>query len=272
MRTCFELRCRVLTCLLLTAMVALAPAAKANSLHAAVLAAEFARDVGRRLDPPEAEQSAYALRLEEMLAAAGIVAPDPQYFILVDRAPNVQAAFIYLREGPGVSHFVGASPVSTGRPGTFDHFLTPVGAFAHTLENPDFRAEGTRNELGILGYGAKGLRVFDFGWATSQRGWGKRGDGQMRLQMHATDPVLLEPRLGVWHSKGCIRVPAALNRFVDLNGLLDADYDAMEQEGAHFWVLRPDRIRNPWAGRWLIVVDSQRAIRPAWSPAISHSY
>lgn len=37
----------------------------------------------------------------------------------------------------------------TGRVRALPYFLTPLGVFAHSLANPDFRAEGTRNALGI---------------------------------------------------------------------------------------------------------------------------
>lgn len=160
---------------------------------------------------------------------------------------------------------IGASPVATGRPGEYEHFLTPLGVFAHSLANPDFRAEGTRNALGIRGYGRKGMRVYDFGWVEAERTWGPRGEGLMRLQVHSTDPEFLEPLLGRWHSKGCIRVAARLNSFIDRHGLLDADYDAALGAGHRLWVLRADREPTPWAGRWLVVVESERVERPAWS-------
>ena len=100
-----------------------------------------------------------------------------------------------------------------------------LGVFAHSLDNPDFRAEGTLNSNGIRGYGAKGMRVFDFGWQRVPKGWGDGAVSEMRLQMHATDPDLLERRLGSAQSKGCIRIPATLNRFLDRHGVLDADYE-----------------------------------------------
>jgi hypothetical protein len=99
---------------------------------------------------------------------------------------------IYWMSPERVFYFIGASPVSTGKPGRFDHFETPTGVFEHTVGNPDFRSEGTRNKLGIRGYGRKGIRVYDFGWQNAVRGWGRGGTGVMRLQMHATDPDLLE--------------------------------------------------------------------------------
>src|SRR6202012_3083134 len=150
---------------------------------------------------------------------------EPQYVVIVDRNPLVQALMIYWMAADHSFHFIGASPVSTGLPGRFEHFKTPLGVFEHTTDNPDFRAEGTRNGLGIMGYGRKGMRIFDFGWQQGERGWGKGGVSPMRLQMHATDPGILEPRLGTAQSKGCIRIPASLNEFIDHPGILDGDYD-----------------------------------------------
>ena len=110
------------------------------------------------------------------------------------------------------------------------------------------------------------MRVFDFGWALAERTWDDGGLSPMRLQMHATDPQLLEPRLGTANSRGCIRIPARLNRLLDHYGLLDANYKAALARGLHFWVLPRDRQPTPWSGRYLVVVDSERKARPAWSP------
>jgi hypothetical protein len=186
--------------------------------------------------------------------------------LLVDRSVHVQAAFLVLRTDEPGWHWLGAAPVSTGRAGSFDHFVTPIGVFEHSLANPDFRAEGTFNANGIRGYGAKGMRVFDFGWRQAERGWGQGGCSPMRLQMHATDPDRLEPRLGLAASKGCIRIPASFNVFLDRHGVLDADYVAARAEGRSLWVLRPDWAPMPWPGRYLVVVDSGATTRPDWSP------
>jgi hypothetical protein len=142
-----------------------------------------------------------------------------------------------------------------------------LGVFAHTPDNPDFRAEGTYNELGIRGYGDKGMRVYDLGWQQALRLWGKGGMGTMRLQMHATDPDRLEPRLGSRQSKGCIRIPAALNQLLDQHGVLDADYLALQTDGVPLWVLPPRQQPEPDAGRYVVVIDSQAPVRPPWSPA-----
>ncbi len=67
-------------------------------------------------------------------------------------------------------------------------------------------------------------------------------------------------------SKGCIRIPATLNTFIDRYGLLDEDYEQALEDGKKFWVLRADRRPTPWSGRYLVIVDSGSTERPAWSP------
>lgn len=226
----------------------------------------YEQQVDRRLAVPADEQRRYAAMLEHALRDGGVTPGSDQFVVLVDRSPLVQAVLLFWRaSSTGTSHLIGASPASTGRPSGFEHFETPLGVFAHTIDNPDFRAEGTCNELGICGYGARGMRVFDFGWVPARRGWGKRDVGPMRLQMHATDPRYLEPRLGTRQSKGCIRIPATLNRFIDHHGILDADYDAALVAGARFWMLSAERAPTPWSGRYLVVVESVHSARPEWA-------
>lgn len=232
----------------------------------APLAAEFAQQVDSRLLLPDDEQLAYGARLQDALTAAQLTPTAPQFIVLVDRSPNVQAALLYWGVAERGWHFIGASPVSTGLPGRYEHFLTPLGVFDHSLANPDFRAEGTKNKLGFRGYGVKGRRIYDFGWVESPRGWGNGAMGTLRLQMHSTDPVLAEPRLGTAQSEGCVRIPATLNDFIDRHGLLDEDYDRALAEGDTLWVLRKDRTPVSSPGRYLVVVDTQREARPDWSP------
>lgn len=222
-------------------------------------AAIYAAEVDRRLEVPLAEQSAYAAILPALEGGA-------QFVALVDRNPFIQAFLLFWVDSPGRPHFIGASPVSTGRPGRFDYFETPLGVFAHTLDNPDYRALGTRNSLGIRGYGVKGMRVYDFGWVRQKKGWGNGEEIEMRLQMHATDPRLLEPSLGKPRSKGCIRIPATLNTLLDRFGILDADYQRAAKEGRRHFTLRPDWQPTPWSGRFLVIVDTARTERPPWSP------
>jgi hypothetical protein len=231
------------------------------------LAPVLAREVRPRLNVPEEERTAYAGLLETALAKTNRVLATAQYILLVDRSPKVQAALVYWRDVEGGLHFIGASPVSTGHRGGYEHFLTPLGVFEHTIAHLDFRAEGTRNEFGIRGYGVKGMRVFDFGWVIGERTWGDGGLSPMRLQMHATDPDVLEPRLGSGASSGCIRISALLNQFLDKYGLLDADYEAALERGVAFWMLRKDRTPTAWSGRYLVVVESERARRPPWASA-----
>jgi hypothetical protein len=231
------------------------------------LAPIFAREVTPRLNVPQEDHALYAGLFGAALSNANVALTRAQYLVLVDRSPRVQAALVLWTDGDGRLLFVGASPVSTGRPGAYQHFLTPLGVFEHGIAHLDFRAEGTRNEFGVRGYGVRGMRVFDFGWVIGERTWGRGGLSPMRLQMHATDPDLLEPRLGSAASSGCIRISAALNQFLDQYGVLDADYESAMARGVEFWVLRKDRTPTPWSGRYLVVVESERTRRPAWTVA-----
>ncbi len=229
------------------------------------MASVYTSLVDKRIDLPADEVSRYAGLIDRSLAEAGVADLPAQFLVLVDRSPRVQAVFLYWKDGSDLPLFVGASPASTGHPGRFDYFETPVGVFVHSLDNLDFRAEGTRNENGIRGYGVKGMRVFDFGWQQARRGWGNRGLSTLRLQMHATDPDFLEQRLGSAQSKGCIRIPASLNRLLDQYGVLDADYEQGVAAGKTYWMLAPQRQSTPWSGRYLIVVDTYRTERPLWA-------
>ena len=63
-----------------------------------------------------------------------------------------------------------------------------------------------------------------------------------------------------------MRIPASLNRLLDLHGVLDADYERLLDDGHRFWVLDDDRDPVADPGRYLVVVETQRTQRPAWSP------
>lgn len=246
---------------------AAAPADEGASVSGAIqMATSFEQQVEPRLRLPPEEVVAYAVRLQQALDAAQVRLASPQFIVLIDRSPNVQAALLYWGSAEHGWGLVGATPVSTGLPGRYEHFTTPLGVFDHSMANPDFRAEGTKNKLGFRGYGRKGMRIYDFGWVDAPRGWGKGEMGVMRLQMHATDPDLAAQRLGTAQSEGCVRIPASLNDFIDRNALLDEDYLRELDRGAHLWVLRSDRTPTSWSGRYLVVIDSNRVERPAWSP------
>jgi len=248
-------------------MLATAPLPASAEDEGRALASLFKQQVARRLIVPLEEQQHYASLLDAALQRAGIQQLAPEYVVLVDRNPRVQAAMIFWKSSTVGFEFIGATAVSTGLPGKYEHFETPVGVYDHVLDNPDFRSEGTLNEFGIRGYGATGQRIFDFGWVTAPKGWGDHDLSQLRLQLHATDPDILEPRLGSAQSKGCIRTNASFNTFVDRYGLLDAHYDQAMTKGQNFWVLSPERKPTPWSGRYLVIVDSERRVRPAWARA-----
>jgi hypothetical protein len=248
-RTAHQLLCLIAGLFLLFGTSAQATEAVRFPLE---MANVFETWVDKQLSLPKEERLLYSDLLTHSLAKKLTTLTHDQFVLVVDRNPLVQAALIYWVPVVGLPLFIGASPTSTGRPGRFDYFETPLGVFEHTLENLDFRAEGTRNEFGIRGYGDKGMRVYDFGWQLANRGWGDRSASLMRLQMHATDPDILESRLGQAQSKGCIRIPASLNRLIDLYGLLDAEYEPSMLEGKNWWMLHPNRQPTPWSGRYLV--------------------
>lgn len=262
-----------LVCVVLAATLAFGssvaePGAASGAALSAVapLRAEFAQVVQPVLLLPAEETDTYARRLAGALITAQLQLTTPQFVLVVDRNPDVQAALLFWGSLSLGWSLVGATPVSTGLPGRFEHFTTPLGVFDHALENPDFRAEGTKNKNGFRGYGNKGMRVYDFGWVAAPRGWGDGAMGKLRLQMHATDADLAAWRLGSAQSEGCVRIPATLNSFLDQNGLLDEAYDRALGAGQSLWVLRKDRTPHPQAGRYLVVVESERQGRPDWSP------
>lgn len=224
----------------------------------------FKQTVDRRLELPEDEQQHYAALIQTEMQRAGLSALPPQYLLLVDRSAQVQAVLLFWFSDLGQLEFIGASPASSGIHNGFEYFETPLGVFDHSIANQDFRAEGTVNSKGIRGYGRKGMRVYDFGWVNARQTW-RTGTGKMHLQLHATDPDYLEPRLGTVQSKGCIRIPAALNELIDRYGILDAGYELAATRGKTPWLLRPDREPTPWSGRYLVIVDSQRTARPDWA-------
>ncbi|KWU23378.1 hypothetical protein AS149_37370 [Burkholderia cenocepacia] len=245
------------------------PLSSTDATFAAVkdLPGQFNELVTRRLAATPEVFEAYRVLANEQLQRAKTSLDRDQFVIVVDRNVNVQAAFVYVM-GPSGTFAVGATPVSTGVKGKKTHFITPVGVVVNTLDNPSFRALGTKNSNGFRGYGRKGMRVWDFGWTSAEKGWGSPEIRNIRFQMHATDPDSAEPHLGHPASEGCVRVSAGFNQFADHYGVLDADYLEAEAAGQHLWVLPTQRVTTGLAGRYLVVVDSGVAERPAWdSPA-----
>ena len=221
----------------------------------AALRTAFAQRVVR----PTAPDAARLNQLLEAARAAFALAdrnwPVDELFLLVDRHPQSQEAVIALAQDGYTWEVIGSASVSTGRPGRFDYYCTPTGLFEHGVATGSFRAEGTFNDNGIRGYGLAGMRIFDLGWVSAIKGWGSGGVNTIRLQVHATDPVL-EQRLGQPASKGCIRVDSGLNRFLDQYGVLDAGFEASFREtGERPWFWLADRTPTPWSGRWVVVVE-----------------
>ena len=225
----------------------------------------YTQTVDRKLDLPENEQRYYAELLLYQLQQAQFNNLPAQYMLMVDRSPKVQAALLFWLADDGHVELIGASPASTGKKRGYEYFETPLGIFDHNTSNLDFRAEGTKNKLGLKGYGEKGMRVYDFGWVRARKTWLPEL-GEMRLQLHSTDLLRLEHKLGSVQSKGCIRIPATLNKLLDHYGVLDAEYERAISNRNVLWLLDPAREPTPWSGRYMIIVDSRRTTRPDWSP------
>lgn len=226
------------------------------------LAAVFKREVPAALPLSPERKTLMEQLARQQLEQAGYVISRPQTMVVVDRNPAVQrlALFLAMPDGPGGEDWplIGSARVSTGTVGRKHYYITPTGVFINTADRLGYRALGTKNENGIMGIGVKGMRVWDFGWQVAEKGWlPSREKGPIRLEMHATDPVYLEQRLGRTASAGCIRIPSTLNVFLDRHGLLDAAYEHKAVEDARFKaLLRPDRDPSVVAGVTVVVVDT----------------
>jgi hypothetical protein len=210
------------------------------------------------------DDGAWVTRAKAGVDAEALVISRAQLLVVVDRDPAVQELRIMVAMPRGPWQVIGGSKVSTGEAGRRGYFITPVGVFLHTDGILDYRALGTFNENHIRGLGLKGMRVWDFGWRPAERGWKSADDlVDIRLLMHATDPDYLEQRLGRPASQGCVRVPAAMNRFLDVHGVLDADYELAARDNVRVRsILRLEREPSPLAGNAMIVVDSSQGGRP----------
>lgn len=216
---------------------------------AAAYRSQFAAQVDPKFQQGQAaamlEAQAQALLAEPAIQALA----SPEFAVVVNRHPKSQTVSIFLTDGQSAD-FIGSSRVSTGVANRKEYFFTPLGLFENKAEFGNYRAEGTKNENGVRGLGSKGMRVFDFGWQESHAGWGSRHPAQIRLQMHGTDPDILERRLGAPASKGCVRIHHDVNRFIDENGVLDQHYSAKQS-----WVLSKKKKASPYDGRFMLVVE-----------------
>jgi hypothetical protein len=203
--------------------------------------------------------SAYLLWVEEDVKQFVSMLPaydqSSQFFHYVDRNPLKQIGIILWYDSTIKKiSIIGADKVSTGNPKRKGHFETPIGIFPNTVSNFNYRAEGTKNKKGWRGLGAKGSRVWDFGWQNTAHSDGNRS---IRLLMHATDPEKGETRLGRVDSKGCVRISGKMNKFLDQFGILDADYEMRSEEKRIQWILRKDRTPVNYAGKYLLVGESK---------------
>jgi hypothetical protein len=226
------------------------------------LRAALLHEVPQHTTDTAMSELAWINRAKAVATAASLGSDRPQLLVVADRNPTVQELRIILARPDASWEVIGGSKISTGQSGRRGYFITPIGVFLHTDGILDYRALGTFNENHIRGLGLKGMRVWDFGWQTAARGWGLDGDlADIRLQMHATDPDYLEQRLGRPASEGCVRVPATINRFLDVHGVLDADYERDARDDARLGsVLLPDREPSPLAGNALVVIDSSQDV------------
>ena len=224
------------------------------------LRAALVQEVPRRAIEDADGDRAWVARAKAAVDAAPLAIEHAQLLVVVDRNPTVQQLRIVLARPDAAWEVIGGSKVSTGQAGRHGYYITPVGVFLHTDGIIDYRARGTFNENHIRGLGLKGMRVWDFGWQTADRGWRAEADpGEIRLLMHATDPDYLEQRLGRPASEGCVRIPATMNRFLDMHGVLDADYEQAARDDVRLAsVLLPRRQPTSLAGDALVVVDSSQ--------------
>ena len=221
----------------------------------------FRSEVKQALRPDPIREQKWVDLARAALVESNTTIDRPQLVTVVDRNPRQQQLMVAVAMPDEPWRVIGAGSISTGQTGRFDHYVTPTGVFHVTDAILGYRAEGTLNENGIRGLGAKGMRVWDFGWQVAKKGWiesvGKPDSTPIRFMLHATDPDKLEQRLGHPASQGCIRMPGTLNRFLDLHGVLDSEYERAAQTDIRFRaLLLPDREPSSLAGNTLIVVDT----------------
>lgn len=217
---------------------------------------EFERIVDSEIALRDAHRIWIETEVEKLVLTLPVHDQVSQFFYFVDRNFEKQiGAVVWYDSATKKAGIIGADKVSTGNPKRKGHFETPIGVFANTVSNFNYRAEGTKNKKGWRGLGAKGSRVWDFGWQNTSHTGGSRS---IRLLLHATDPEQGEVRLGKVDSKGCVRISAKMNRFLDKFGVLDAEYEARSSEKRFGWLLKKDRTPVKYAGKYLLVEESKQ--------------
>lgn len=229
--------------------------AEASEPEVEKLRAEFEKIVGFKLT---LEEGYLRLVLEDAVEKILSIKENgqSQYFIYVDRNPEKQIILICFFDSARKNiTVIGADKISTGNQNRRGYFITPVGVFEHTIKNRGYRALGTKNEKGWRGLGIKGSRVWDFGWQKTPK---DNQEVEIRLLLHATDPVFGEKRLGKIDSKGCIRISGKLNKFLDHYGILDKDYEEQKHLKGISWLLRTNREPMIYGGKYLLIGDSAK--------------
>jgi len=227
--------------LLLAAAGALAPFATraAPVCTPRDLAQRYAAQVEHSLAVPRNEVFIYAGLAEGEIA--GLRAPAlraPQYLLVVDSCPAIQVVFLFWRMLPGSLQLVGASPASTGDPVRPGCVATPCGVFAQAPA----RAPG-----------ALASRVYDFGVQRARM----PGSLPVHLQAHSAQGRS-RSLLGRPQSDGRVLLPPSLVAFLDAYRVLDGvQGDARTASGELL----------PFAGRSMVVLDSERDDRPDWAAA-----
>lgn len=196
-----------------------------------------------RLELPPDEVRLYGGISEWQLFNTGQPLVAPQYLLVIDRNPHVQAALLFWRLLPGSYQLVGASPVSTGA-AVAGRVVVAQALFERS---PD----ATRGQPCARHSCDPGRpSEYEFG----RGGMHEAGRSELRLQLLAADSDS-ERRLGAPCRTDGILLPASLIAFLDEYGVLD-------EGGA-----RSQRHVLPYRGRHLLLVDSERDERPPWSPA-----
>lgn len=236
---------------------------------AALLTAAMRRDVVGFMHYTPTVQARFIKLARQAIDESHTVIDRPQLVMVVDRNPRVQElCFVLAFPGDTPWQALGGTHVSTGMTARKYDYITPTGVFPNNTDRLGYRAEGTKNQNGIRGIGVKGMRVWDMGWQTAEKGWIPRGEtGQIRLEIHATDPQFLAWRLGHPASEGCIRIPATMNTFMDRHGLIDVLYEQAASYDPRFAALLPKgRTPSPIAGDLVAVVDSGPPAQPEIDP------
>ncbi|WP_068171886.1 L,D-transpeptidase [Neokomagataea thailandica] len=229
---------------------------------------EMRQKIARFTPYTPARRAIFVQMAQNAIEQSGTKIDRPQVIMVVDRAESVQRADFILALPDAPWESIGGAPVSTGTTARKYYYITPTGVYQNTADRLGYRAEGTKNKFGIRGIGAKGSRVWDLGWHTAMKGWLPRHEtGQIRLEIHATDPQFLEWRLGHSASEGCIRIPAALNQIMDHDGLIDALYEQAASSDKRFAaLLLKDRAPLSIAGDVIVVIDSGPGTEPKIDP------